>query len=63
MTRDYLLDCLFDLINESELLNVSDVFCAGDSLHVALPDGSRFRVCVLEEACQNKKDDVSRKNP
>ena len=48
MKTNYFLDILFDLINESDTLNVREIEAdlRSDALHVTVSDGSRFAVQI-----------------
>lgn len=52
MTEEYVLDCLFDLMNDSDLLDVKDLFAKGNALHVTLFDGSSFVVAVSKDSVE-----------
>ena len=59
MTADYVADCLFDLINESDLLDVKGVSAHKGSLRLTLFDDSRFRVevkALAEESSESKNN-------
>lgn len=51
MKKSYIIDSLFDLINESDELEaeLSDVCMHGDNLRVTMKDGSIFRITVTKE--------------
>ena len=46
MSVDFVIDCLFDLMNESDLLDVKDVKAHKNQLYLILFDNSRFLVEV-----------------
>ena len=50
MTLDYFKDHLFDLINESDLLDIQDILCFEEEnrMEVILTDGSIFSVSVKQ---------------
>ena len=52
MEKSYIIDSLFDLINESDELEaeLSDVCMRGDDLRVTMKEGSVFRITVTKEA-------------
>lgn len=51
MELNFFKDILFDLINESDALNVSDIACndAENLLFVSFDDGSLFQIKVTEK--------------
>ena len=51
MEKSYIIDSLFDLINESDELEaeLGDVCMQGDDLRVTMKDGSIFRITVTKE--------------
>lgn len=54
MTRDYFTDVLFDLINDSDLLNVHDIVTTPQGYRVTTGDGTVFAVNVaLAEPVDN----------
>ena len=56
MEITYFTDVLFDMINESDIFNVTDIKVSdkSHSLQVFVPDGSVFRLtCQQEQASQN----------
>lgn len=46
MTLNYFTDVLFDLLNESELLDVYDIETIEDGYRVTVGDGAMFNVTV-----------------
>ena len=46
MTLHYFSDILFDLINESDQLDVYDIETTGNGFRVTVSDGSLFHVTV-----------------
>lgn len=46
MTLDYFVDHLFDLLNESDLLDISDICSIENGHRVAVWDGTVFDVVV-----------------
>lgn len=46
MTLNYFTDVLFDLINDSELLNVHDIRTMESGYRVTMEDGTLFDVTV-----------------
>lgn len=59
MNVDYVVDCLFDLINESDLLNAKQLDRHADTLTFSLPGGSRFAVRAEKTG---ESEEMSRKN-
>ena len=51
MEKNYFLDTLFDIINESDTLEVDiqDIQTARESLIVTMKDGTVFRLTITEE--------------
>ena len=52
MEKNYFVDTLFDLINESDELEaeLEDVCVSGDGLKVSMKDGTSFQIIVSKEA-------------
>ena len=52
MEKNYFVDTLFDLINESDELEaeLEDVCVSGDGLKVSMKDGTSFQITVSKEA-------------
>ena len=46
MTRNYFTDILFDLLNDSELLNVHDIVTTAEGYRVITGDGTVFALSV-----------------
>ena len=46
MTRNYFTDILFDLLNDSELLNVHDIVTTAEGYRVTTGDGTVFALSV-----------------
>ena len=46
MELSFVVDCLFDLINESDLLDVNELQTAGNTLVFTRCDGETFYVSV-----------------
>ena len=46
MTRNYFTDILFDLLNESDLLNVHDIVTTAEGYRVTTGDGTVFALSV-----------------
>lgn len=48
MTRDYFTDVLFDMLNESDLLDVFDIETIPEGFRVTVGDGAIFNVTVAK---------------
>ena len=48
MERNYFLDTLFDIINESDVLESAllDIQVVDDSLYITMKDGTSFQITV-----------------
>ena len=46
MTRNYFTDILFDLLNDSDLLNVHDIVTTAEGYRVTTGDGTVFALSV-----------------
>ena len=56
--KTFVLDCLFDLVNESDLLDVREIRTEGNVLYFTLFDGTKWTVTVKEISdCQEKSLD------
>lgn len=55
MTQQYFSDILFDLLNESDELDVYDIETLADGFRVTVSDGSLFNVTITRAA---PKDNV-----
>ena len=49
MEVSFVVDCLFDLINESDLLDVNELHTAGNTLVFTRCDGETYCVSVKKE--------------
>lgn len=55
MTLDYFKDILFDLLNDSDLLDAYEIESKGDGYRVTVGDGTMFEVTISKAA---PKDNV-----